>query len=571
MKKTGIAILVLLIGVGILFYARKEPAPKVTAADFLPADIIFYGEQLNFTEMYKGFLESSFGKVLVELDYEEIASELGGSVKAVKDAMQNWHDIQAVLSGSAFNEIMGKEFSLAFYPGISFATKDPAKVLEERLLLIAKPRHNIKFLQFLPPLLGEDIQHSTVQYGSYTINRFKIDQENTLSLILVEGVVIAALNERLVRKSLDNYDEGINTLSRNNDFVRLRESCKGAKLFQYVSLPSLVQQGRMFADNLDENEKQQFNTVLDKWGGVKTIVYAAWREDGKIKEKIEILFDKEKLDNKIGTLFGKKPTTNKTLEMVPAESLFYYWTNSLDLPLLWKVFSTTIARNRLQTMDIFNQELKNSVGVEIDEILQMVGDECGLTIKEVDGNGIPIPKVLLLIELRKAERFMVIFNKLLANAEIPMTNEQYKGQALRYWGVAPQSGLQPAYTLVDDYLLLANSRDMLKLIIDLQDNPDKRLLNSLSVQELKLELTRKYNSSVYMDIAHLADTLKDLAIWASGIAVLQGEDAARKAEAAVNQLIIPLLDGVSMYTRLASGTVIGKDSIIINSTTLVDE
>ncbi len=77
------------------------------------------------------------------------------------------------------------------------------------------------------------------------------------------------------------------------------------------------------------------------------------------------------------------------------------------------------------------------------------------------------------------------------------------------------------------------------------------------------------NSAAYVDIAHLADALKDIAVWAGTMAGLQGPETARKAEIVVNKLFLPLLDGVSMYTRLGSRSVIGEDNIIMESTITV--
>jgi hypothetical protein len=55
------------------------------------------------------------------------------------------------------------------------------------------------------------------------------------------------------------------------------------------------------------------------------------------------------------------------------------------------------------------------------------------------------------------------------------------------------------------------------------------------------------------------------------MAIIQGPEAAREADILVNKLILPLLDGVSMYSTLGSRSIIKKDSIILESTTTVIE
>ena len=51
MKKIGIVLVVVFCGLGLLFFLNSKPEKSAAASDFLPSDILFYGEQLDFTEM----------------------------------------------------------------------------------------------------------------------------------------------------------------------------------------------------------------------------------------------------------------------------------------------------------------------------------------------------------------------------------------------------------------------------------------------------------------------------------------------------------------------------------------
>ena len=119
--------------------------------------------------------------------------------------------------------------------------------------------------------------------------------------------------------------------------------------------------------------------------------------------------------------------------------------------------------------------------------------------------------------------------------------------------------------------MLSNSYDLVKQLVALESDSQKSLLQSSVVENVKGELVKKNNSAAYVDIAHLADAMKDIATWAGTMAVLQGPEAARTAEIAVNQLILPLLDGIAMYTQLGSRSAITEDSIVLESTITVVE
>jgi len=571
MKKIGLATILLICCLGLFFALQKEQEKGIQAPDFLPEDVLFYGEQHEFATMYKEFTQSRLGKTLSRIEYTNIAAALGGDQIFVEKILRHWQDVDRIFRESGFNQIFGKEFSLALFSAQSFSPENPAKALEERLLLITRPRHNTKILQFLAPYISAGTKQSTAQYGAHIITRYQFDEQETLSIAMVDGLVLAAFDERLVRKSLDVYDKKTNTLAGSPHYQKLRKRFQGANLFQYLSLPALMEQGKMIAGALQDEEYRQFLTLLEQWEGWGAAAYGAWKEDGLIKEAVEILYEPEDLDREVAGLFGVEASKNKTLTMLPADTLFYYWVNSLNLPLLFELYSEALIEHSSGMFYLLQQELQDITGMRLEEILSMVGRECGILIQDVGSNGLPLPKVMVVLQLKEPQKFKKIFNQILLEAEIPINTKSYKGQEISYWGIAPQVGLQPAFTLYEDYLLLSNSRDLLKEIVVLQSEPGLRLLNSPGLKKLRKELTRKNNSAAYIHIDRLADALKQIATWAGGMAVLQGPETAHKVDIVVKELVLPLLDGISMYKQLASRSEVLENSILIESTTTIVE
>jgi Protein of unknown function (DUF3352) len=569
MKKAGIVILLTACILGLIFFLQGNQEKRVEVADCLPADVLFYGEQLDFTDMYQEFLNSRLGRTLTRLDYSGIAAELGESEEAILELEESWRKVIEVLDGPGFNELLGKEFSVAVFPANSFSAANPAKAIEERLLLIARPRHNAQLLQFLALFLSKDIPQSTVKYGTHTITRYQIDEENTLSTATIKGLVLAGFEERLVRKSIDHYDNKKDILSDNIEFQRLRKSFKGAKMFTYLSFPAVSKQGRMIGKDLPEEDQDEFFALLEQWDGWGAAAYGAWNGKGVVKDKAEILFDQSKLDSRVAKLCDVKPGENKTLKLVPADTLFYYWTNTLNLPLIWELYSSSTTRQQPEALDILRHELRDSAGVDLEELLDTIGNEFALIVEDIDSEGIPLPKATGIVQLREPEKFLKVFNILLQNADIPVSLNTYQGQDITYWGVVPQGGLQPAFTLIENYLFISNSIDFVKQIVDLQTDPSRNLLNSSAMEEVGRDLLKPNNSATYIHIAKLADSLKDLAAWAGAMAVLQGPEMARNADIVVNQLVLPLLDGVAMYTQLGSRSIVTPDSIVLESTTTI--
>jgi len=569
MKKYVLAALLLLCGLSLFFFLRSGQVKKVQAADVLPADVMLYVEQHDFVKTYQEFAGSRLGRVLSRIDYVDITVELGGDKDDVADALNLWKEIDKLINEPAFDQLLGEEFTLALFPMPGFSRENPIENVKERLLLIARPRHNAKVLQFLASHFAKDVERSTVQYGSHTITRYKVSEKITFSTTTVAGLVLAAVDERLVRKSLSTFDDQISTLAGSIQYQQLRENFEGATLFQYLSLLPLKKQVQLIAEKLPENDQQQLLDLLEQWNGWTAGAYGAWDKKGVINEKLQILYNPEKLDKDVARIFAMAPEKNNTLTMVPADSLFYYWGNNLNLPLLFDMYSDMLVEQRPEMFDLLQQELQDTVGMKLEDILELAANECGVIIEKIEGEGVPIPQVLMMLQLKDTEKFMQIFHKLLEEAAIPISTSHFQGQEISYWGVAPQKGLQPAFTLLGNYLLLSNSRDLVKQVVALQKNPVDTLVNNPELKELQGELTQSNNSTAYVHIALMADAFKTLATWAGGMAVLQGPETAHKATVVVEELILPLLDGVAMYTQLATRTEVKNNSIIVESSILV--
>lgn len=569
MKKYLYAALLFFCGLGLFFFLRSGQIKAVQAADVLPADVLLYIEQHDFVKTYQEFAGSRLGRVLTHIDYVDITVELGGDKDDVTDALSLWKEIDKLINEPAFDQVLGKEFALALFPMPGFSRENIIKNVEERLLLIARPRHNAKVIQFLASSIAKDVEQSTVQYGSHTITRFKINEEYTLSTATVAGLVLAAVDERLVRKSLSTFDDPINTLGGSAQYQQLRKNFADVTLFQYLSLSPLKEQGEILAEKLSEDDKQQWLDLLEQWSGWNAGAYGAWDQEGVIKERLEILYSAEKLDKDVARIFATEPEQNNTLTMVPADSLFYYWGNNLNLPLLFDMYSDMLVDQRPEMFDLLQQELQDTVDMRLEDILALAANECGIIIEDVEGEGVPLPKVLMMLELKDTEKFMQIFHKLLEEASIPISTSEFQGHEISYWGIAPQGGLQPAFTLSDNYLLLSNSRDLVKQVVALQGNPMDTLVNNPALKELQGELTQSNNSTAYVHIALMADAFKTLATWAGGMAVLQGPETAQKVNVVIEELVLPLLDGVAMYTQLATRTEVKEGSIVVESSVLV--
>ncbi len=572
MRKFIISVLFICCGAAILFvlFQKGPERQTVSASDFLPENVLFYAEHKNLAEIITEFQGSKLGRILRDMQFLDVLEELGAPPDQVREVRTAADQLSQFMDSPAFNELLGREFSVALFPAKSFSADNPALALEERLLLISRPRHNAQFLQFLAPMLTEDIVKSSVQYGKYTIDRYQVDSTVTVSAVVVKDLVLMAVDERLIRKGLDLYDKKQNTLSRNQQYLKLHEQLEKSKLFTYVSFPALYEQGKIISEKLPEDDEKEFLALLEQWKGWGSAAYGAWKEDALLQEKVVINYDMKKLDSRIVQLLSVRPSTNDTLSMVPPDVLFYYWTNTLNLPLLWNIYSTVLVRQS-GNLDLLHQEIFDATGVQFEEILDMVSKDIAVLVQDIESKGIPLPKAALVLKLKKPEAFQNVFRKLLATADIPISEEMYKNAVVSYWGVAPQSGLQPAFTFIDEHAYISNSIDVIRQIIELREYPEGNFMDDKNVRLVTDRLLLPNNSAAYINIASLAAACREFAVWASSMASLQGPEVARSSKIAVDKIILPLLDGVAMYSQLGSRSFFRDNSIILESTISIEQ
>ena len=564
MKKTG-AILgaVCILAIGLYFFVTARSG-KVTAADFLPAETLVYVEQRDLGLLLADFKVSRLGRAVTGIDPMKIATDFGlapEEINKIRDARRLLDDF---FNSPIFNEVVGQELTLALLPVPDDALDAPDKTAAGSLLFIVKPRHNTDLLEMMSSLFSRKLEQTSIQQGMHSIKQYRLEEEKILSVVTVAGYVLAAFDERLVLAGLDRYDGKQNTLAQNKEYIRLRHDFIDAKLFAYVSMPALSGQTSRLAATLDLAQKEEIQKTLNQWKGWEGLAFGAWKEKGRIRDKAVVLFKKDKLNPLVAKMCSVQPVENKTLAMVPADILGYYWTNTMDMSTLWEMFTQEM-KDSTEQIKAMEQDVKTFTGVELHQLLAMFGSEAVFLLKEVATDGfIPLPNGAVFLKIDKEEDFVKMLQPLLIKMAIPVQSEDYKGVKLNTLGMSLHPGLQPVYALHQGYLVLASTVDLVKKVIDGGGLAGDALFQQVN-QGLNQRLTKVNNSVSFVRVSSLLIMMKELANWGGTMFSMQSPEAALKSKVAIEQLILPLLDGLAMYEVIGSRSVIEDDAIIMES------
>jgi hypothetical protein len=485
------------------------------------------------------------------------------------------------LSSPVFKELLGQEFSIGLLPLAEGVPDTPEKTVKSCLLFIAKPSHNADILELLTSLFARKLEQESIQHGRYSIKQYRLAEGTILSVSTVAGYVIAAFDERLVQASLDHYDNKRGTLARNKEYIRLRHDFIDAKLFAYISMPALSGQISKIAAKLDTHQKEDLQKSLDQWKGWEGMAFGAWKEKGKIRDKTVVLFKKDKLSPLVSKMSSVQPVKNKTLAMIPADILGYYWTNTMDMRTFWEMFTQEM-KDSTEQIKAMEQDVKKFTGVELQQLFAMFGSETVFLLKEVATDGfVPLPNGAIFLKIEKEDEFVKMLQPLLIKTAIPVQSEDYKGVKLNILGVSLHPGLQPVYALHQGYLVMASTVDLMKKVIDGSGDGQGRpngvgaggLANDGQFQQvdqgLNQGLTKMNNAVSFIRFSSLLKIMKELATWSETMLSMQAPEDAVKSKVVIEQLIIPLLDGLSMYDVIGSRSVIQNDAIVLESVTLL--
>lgn len=209
----------------------------------------------------------------------------------------------------------------------------------------------------------------------------------------------------------------------------------------------------------------------------------------------------------LAKMLTRTPAAIRTLSFQPVGTLFYGSINSIDARIVYdEAYRYAVDATRVQ-MGVENSPdsaradsvvatqlaaFERQAGIDLDEdVVAWVGEETALAITGVDKTGFfPIPEVALTIATKDRARTGRTMSKIenrvsqvaLQRASIPLQwqTEEYQGQTIRYAPTPLGEGLALAYTVTEDFLLLASSRGLVRRMLDarggraqaLPSNPD---------------------------------------------------------------------------------------------------
>jgi len=571
-NKFVIFLTILLITVYVLVW-QMQPSQYGDTARFIPETAILYAEQKNVEDFLDDLENSRLGKAIQEIDFITI----GKDIQLTPGTLALLYKINSLLKDNWDNEIirelLGQKFTFALLQPIhNIVNQSPADFLQDNTVFLIQPKHKAELLQVIAEHYAnsrENIEITTHQYGKHYIKRVVVDGQ-LLSTVAIDGFFLISFAEEQLRLCIDTFDEELPSLHENKEYSSLRKDYHDPDQFMFLSLENSRGFLKKSSFSFDLSGKDIVDKELAATLGFSGFSYGAWRKNEIITDKIMVLYESEKVSNGLGKQLKIPPSIPDTLHFSPQDPLVYYWTNTINFELLYQLYGDNVPENDAALVQ-FSKTLENLSGMTANEFFRLFGKEFSyiLTTSSED-NFLSIPDGIILLKIENRELLEVTMEKLISSYGIPVKKTSY-GQTLFYsWADSPQDGLQPLYGFLDDYLLIGNSLNLAKQLIDGSQN-GINLSNDPQFLEIDAGLTDANNYISYTNNVELINMIKTFLTLASTVIAIENRETAARVGIITKNIIHPLLDGAAMLERTTTRGYFTENSVVIESTTKITE
>lgn len=565
MKKIIIFIVVLgLVAIGTSYFL-KTAHKEVKLAKLLPADTLLMIELVNLEKSIDGFKSGKLGQKLNEIDLTGVMQNLEVPIKSIEEYKKTKSAVLSTLDSMLFKELFGQETVLAILPlKIEHLTPEGLKKALGSLVLISRPKSSAELVEFVNQILTKNLKFQTEVYAGYEIKSFDLDYDMTVYYSLTDGLLIATLDRQAIITCLDLRKNQQPSLDQNKYYQNLRSklASSGTKTFVYNNTKkmyeSILNISRLI---IKEEEFYDMERSLAAFNGLKAIGYASY-DDGSdlLQNRTLVMIDKKGLEPVYAKVYFTEPEENKTLQMVPDNTLVYYWANNLYLKSFWDIYFENQYLND-EEKESMKTSLEKEMGISFDEVFQALGNQFGLILTDIDTGGpLPIPKLTFFVETANQDTVAKLIDSVTQKSGMVLQKEEFNNIKIRYIILPFGNEVQPAYTFFNDFCIVSINHQLIKNIISTYKNGDN-ITTDKHFLAVNKGLTDKNNNIMFVKFDQLIDKIKELIILGRNMIVFKDQVKAEKTAIIISGVINPALDGLKMYRTIGSRTFTKENEI----------
>ncbi|WP_456473182.1 hypothetical protein [Desulfolithobacter sp.] len=550
------ALLALFAGSGYFLGTglNKEVRPE----EVIPASASAVFALNNPVASYHSFLRTPLGVRLCAIDWAGVLADLAMDEDIAREILKQIPQIDRLATSSLARELFSRRVFVTLLPARE--TGAGSGSIHKQIVVVTEPAYPARIFDLLDTVVAPGLGVGMEHYQGRVIRKYLLSRNLTLYVTRIDGLLLCSLDPEPLRQCLD---ENLSRLTRSRTGLAnssgymdlLKKGGQARDVFFYVDFSGIANLvGATLSGGADQ--KENLELLRDFLAQLECGALFLDRGPDVVRLATVIRPDPDRLGPLGQNLLARSPVLNRKISVMPADLVVYFWSNWLDLPAWWQKVPGPQARKMERVV------LKHS-GLSMDAFFSLFGQEFGFNVSEIRTSGfVPVPRICLCVEVRDRQRLASLLAPWLEG--LPLRREKVDGGEIVSL-MAADGLMQPSYALLEKFMIVADGRDQIDAILPAAGayamaNP--RLADDPAFVEVDVGMMKPSNVIFFARVSRLVPGLKEFAAWGSILLSIWDKEAARRSRILVDQIIDPLLDGLSMFRALAlRGTVEGRDLV----------
>jgi hypothetical protein len=517
----------------------------------VPQDALLMLDTANAAAAGQIFLKSRLGQTVTAVNWPAVLRKLDAPPLLSIMFKKQSASLKDLLSKPFLQDIFSRRTVFALLPpdNPEQLQANPMQKLLARTMLISAPGKRGTASALLA-LRKTKQQTDMLYYQGVGILILELEQGRRLHAAALGGQLVFSFSPAPLQRSIDAFIRHFirrkNGLLRVSDYVEMKAATKGQNdFFLYANLAGLKQL-----------LGQQDEAAMPSGIRSMSLLHQHRAETEYFKSMIR--FSPEHLPSLQKQFYTAEPQRDRSLALMPANLLLYFWTNWLA-PEFWQ---QTVLADATENQFLASAEawLRKQTGMGLEETTSLFGREFSFSTNEISTAGFfPVPRLCFVLEVLdqdKAERFL---RKLLSG--LPLKRKNVNGATVVSLQAA-KGMMQPSYTFADGFLILADSREQL---LDVLNADRKKLLADRSFQAVNTSMAQPSNLLLFARVAELVNGLQELAAWTGAMIAVRDEEAGAKSKALIDEVISPLLESLSAFATVSLRSRVRPGELILET------
>lgn len=533
MKRTiALIVGIILIGFGAYIIFLEFQA-NINIADVLPDQPLFVGRIVDMAQKLEDLKESALARELKGINVSTILRQLEADPRQILYVENFQEKILTDETRQLFNQLFGREVALAAYPPVKDDwTPQTLEQWPQYFYFVTRLPGRAHMMEYMGQLFAQfedDITQETVLYKNHKIYLIQNkDSHVPVAFTRLGNLIVLGLGQKAARDCIDVYKKDRRSLSQDPEYISLSNNFldkNEAEFFCNLGMLGAKVKGmllNMFATSKKwahlGNEK--FKQNMDQLFGV-TYVGCSMTFEEVLRLKGDLYYSKEAFGPRWSSLLENAPQKNPSLGLISKDVKAYLWSNCYDFKSVWQEMNEgkALAQKGDAAQPTFKQLLsifENNVGLDIEEdILSLLGREVAYAFWDVKVQGIvPIPGLLFTLKVTDTQKTLDVMKKLVESQKVfRLDVDNYLDYPIHYINVPLISDLEPAYAVIDSYLLISPKREILKKAIDTKVTPTNSLRAHPQFSDARFGLQEPGNALLFLQLPQMVKEIEVVSNW----------------------------------------------------------